>query len=340
MKRLFYIASSLLSVCLTACHESESKTQETEPVKVKIQKVYSSAITNTTYYSGTVEEESGSILSFPLMGTIDKLCVKPGDRVREGQLIASLNPVSIENSYKAAQSTLQQAKDVFQRMKELHDKGSLPEIKWIEAQTKLKQAESMETIARKNLQDTKLYAPYSGIISEKLVEAGQNTAPGLPVVKLISTGQVKVTISVPETEIANISLNRKALIKVPAIGNQNFEGEITEKGIQADPLSHSYKVKIRINQADTNLMPGMVSEVILIKENKTPQFTLPVNAIQLDENNRYFVWINENGKAIRRTIVCTNFTAKGVIATGLNEGDEVIVEGQHKVCTGTPLYSL
>lgn len=102
------------------------------------------------------------------MGTVKKIYVDLGERVTQGKLIAEIDPTSIRSSYDAAKSTLEQAEDAYKRMKLLHDKGSIAEMKWIEVQSKLQQARSMEEVARKNLKDCKLYAPYSGVISEKI----------------------------------------------------------------------------------------------------------------------------------------------------------------------------
>lgn len=90
-----------------------------------------------------------------------------GQQVNAGQLIATLDPTSMQNSYQAAQAVLEQAEDAYRRMKELHDKGSLPDMKWVEVQSKLEQARSMEQIAKRKLDDCRLYAPFSGIIAEK-----------------------------------------------------------------------------------------------------------------------------------------------------------------------------
>lgn len=87
--------------------------------------------------------------------------------MRQGQLLATLDEVSMQNRYQAAKAALKQAEDAYQRMKELHEKGSLAEMKWVEVQSKLQQAQSMEAVARKNLTDCQLYAPFSGVIAEK-----------------------------------------------------------------------------------------------------------------------------------------------------------------------------
>ena len=99
--------------------------------------------------------------------------------MRQGQLLATLDEVSMQNTYQAAKAALKQAEDTYQRMKELHEKGSLAEMKWVEVQSKLQQAQSMEAVARKNLTDCQLYAPFSGVIAEKSLEVGQNVVPGV-----------------------------------------------------------------------------------------------------------------------------------------------------------------
>lgn len=197
------------------------------------------------------------------MGTVKKIYVDLGERVTQGKLIAEIDPTSIRSSYDAAKSTLEQAEDAYKRMKLLHDKGSIAEMKWIEVQSKLQQARSMEEVARKNLKDCKLYAPYSGVISEKNIEAGQNVMPGVPVAQLVGVQDLKVKISVPETEIANIQKNQKAKIMISALGNSSFEGVVAEKGIVANTLSRSYDVKIHIDHPSKDIMPGMVTEVVL-----------------------------------------------------------------------------
>lgn len=111
------------------------------------------------------------------------------------------------------------------------------------------------------------------------------------------------------------------------------------KGVQANPLSRSYEVNVGIQTKNTGLLPGMVTEVWLQDADKSQACVLPANVLQLDEHNNYFVWLKgADGKASKRVVACGKFTATGVtVVNGLNEGDEVIVEGQQKVCEGTPL---
>ena len=331
MRQLCNVTVLLLLFGLTSCQNNGDKQTTMSPVKVKVLRVSSSEIDGTERFSGTVEEANSTSLSFSIMGTVKTVHVGLGDRVAKGQLIATVDPLSMQSSYDAAKASLAQAEDAYRRMKELYDKGSLPEIKWVEVQSKLQQA-----VARKNLDDCKLYAPFSGIISEKMAEVGQNIMPGLSVVKLVTANQLKVKIAVPETEIAAIATGQKATITVSALNGRVFAGTVTEKGIVANPLSRSYDVKIRVDDADKELMPGMVVEAVLSGTGMGTLHVIPAHIVQLDEQNRSFVWVNAGGKASKRIIQCGGFTSEGVIVlSGLEESEEIIVEGQQKVCENT-----
>lgn len=336
----------LASAVLTGCgKKADGAADAQEPVSVKEMVVGEDTLTadgqaaGGTNYSGTVEEENGVALSFAIGGTIKQLRVKVGDRVRRGQLIASVDPTSVKNAYDMAHATHLQAEDAFKRMKQLHDKGSLPDIKWVEAQSQLQQAVAAENVARKNVADCNLYSPTDGIISEKLAEAGQNTAPGMPIAKLVTTRVLNVKIAVPESEISGIKAGQHATIKVQALNGRCYSGHVVEKGVIADPMTRSYSVKIRVESAADGLLPGMVSSVSLAGGTSSAgTVVIPARLVQLGDDNSNFVWIDNGGKAVRCTIVCGGYQSNGVtVVSGLQHGDRLIVEGQQKVCSGTPV---
>ncbi len=343
------IAIALLAFLAVGCSKKQEAQTTAEAVKVKEITIGTDGATTSARdaygYSGTVEEENGSSLSFTTGGTILQLKVKVGDRVRKGQLIATVDPTQVKNTYEMAHATRMQAEDAYGRMKQLHDKGSLTELKWVEAQSQLQQAVAAEGIAKKSLADCALHAPFDGVVSEKYAEVGQNAAPGMPIVKLVTTNVLNVKISVPESEMANVRVHQRARIAVQALGGKQYEGYVVEKGIVADPISRSYSVKIRVVGTSNALLPGMVSQVALDRTDAQKagmaakaDVVIPAHLVQLADDNSNFVWVDEGGKAVRRTIVCGEYQSNGVsIVSGLKTGDRLIVEGQQKVSTGTAI---
>lgn len=325
-----YVIMASLVIGLAGC--SNREVQENGPVRVKVQTVQVQPMQGVQGFSGTIEEMTDSTLSFSVSGTLTQIRVSAGQRVRQGELIASVDDATLQNSHTLALAALEQAEDAYARMKQLHDANSLPEIQWTEVQSKLKQARSAEQIAQKNLEDSRLYAPFGGVIAEKNVEVGQNVMPGAPVVRLVGVEQVKVCISVPENEIARIQVGQAARIRVSALDDKVFEGSIVEKGIAAHPLSRSYEVKALVKNPSGELLPGMLCEMEVKQELAREGILLANHIVQLDSESRQFVWVNRSGKAAKRYVTVGELSSRGVfITSGLAPGDEVLVEGQQKV---------
>ena len=336
MKKIKPIAIVLAAAALTACSgDTATGGAERGAVNVEVTRVKAATADRTSRYSGTVEEGSGSLLSFAVEGTVNNVLVDEGDRIGKGQLIATLDTEQRAHNHAAAQAALAQAEDAYARMEELHGKGSLPEIKWVEAQTALKRARAAEQMARRQLADCRLYAPFGGVISKKFVEKGQNVAAGTQVVKLVAVGRMKVKISVPENEMAQISIGQKADVTIEALGGAPMQATVAEKGVAADPLSRSYDVKLSLPKADRKMLPGMVADVALQDGSSSAACILPAHIVQIDEQNNEFVWLAVGGKAVKRIVTVGGFTAEGVTVTsGLADGDMVITAGAQKVSEG------
>lgn len=311
------------------------KEEKRPAVKVRTQKVETVAVGEGQAYSGTVEATTATSLSFAVSGTVTKVCVGEGQRISKGQLVATLDEATLRDAHAAAKAALEQAEDAWRRMKQLHDAGSLPEIQWVEVQSKLRQAQSAESMARKSLNDGKLYAPFTGVIAEKNCEAGQNVMPGMQVARLVDVSQVKVCIAVPESEIAHIRVGQEAMVSVAALGGKTFRAKVSEKGVAANSLTRTYNVKAVADNTDSSLLPGMVCSLRLASEKSSRCVVLPQKVIQIDERNRHFVWTVAKGVAHKRSVGIGELLPEGVVvSSGLAEGDEVIVEGGQKVSEG------
>ncbi len=333
IKNIGFVILFVVCVFITGCKQQECK--QKIPVMVKVEKVHKTILDGHQSFTGTVEETIGTNLSFSVPGTVTGIRVTAGQRVAKGALIATLDESSAKSSYESASAALGQAQDAYSRMKQLHESNSLPEIQWVQVQSQLQQAQSAEQIARKNLADCRLVAPFSGVIASKDVETGHNVMPGMTVAKLVSVNQVKIKISVPENEVSQINIGQPVNISVSALGGKTFNGKIVEKGISANAMSRSYDIKAIVDNPGCELMPGMICTLFTGKEQRIAEIVVPANIIQTDNENRTFVWVNENGKAAKKFVTVGSLTKEGIsIISGLKESDEIIVSGQQKVSSG------
>ena len=116
---------------------------------------------------------------------------------------------------------------------------------------------------------------------------------------------------------------------------------MTEKGIVANPISHTYEAKIRLENPSGALLPGMVCDVRLSGEESVPAITLPNNAVLIANDGGRFVWKIVDGKAKATPVRTGDLTERGLfILEGLNEGDIVVIGGYQKISEGMRVRAL
>lgn len=324
---------------LWACANKKDNTPKA-PVAVSVVTVGGTDSGVSSEYVGSIVERSGTALSFEVPGNVLRLMVDQGDHVSKGQLLATLDPVTLRDAHQLTLTTLHQAEDAYRRFEPLHKQGVVSDIRWVEIQTKLEQAQSSERLARTQLQRTSLVAPFSGVISERTAERGMNVMAGQQIYRLVDISSVDVKMSVPEGEVSSINVGARARVSVKAVGGKSYEAVVKEKGVEANAVSHTYSMKLGIVNSDGKLMPGMVCSVEMAEVSQSSVGTLavPLNAVKLDSDNRRFVWLAVAGKAHQQYIIIGNFVEGGVIVTsGLKVGDKVITEGSQKVSEGQDL---
>jgi RND family efflux transporter MFP subunit len=340
MNKVIYVCL-LASLTLAGCSSKPKAEATGKVIPVKTLRIAPSAVTGETNYIGTIEESFALSLSFSGMGTVEQILVSEGQKVNKGQLLATLNPATAQNAVDAAKASLRQAQDAYDRLSKLHNSGSLPDIKFVEVETGLQQAKSMLAMAEKNLGDCRLYAPGSGIVAVRNIEPGENVIPGATALKLITVDRMDVKIAVPENEISRIVPKQEAVVEVTALGGERFEGKIETTGISAHPLTHAYEVKIRIDNPQGRLMPGMVCKVRLKQPDREAGIVIPNRAVQIAPDGSRFVWLASDGVARRCSVTTGDLKGKGVsIENGLKDGDRLIIEGGSKVSDGMKINVL
>lgn len=330
---------ALLTILLAgSCSEKQSVGVKA-PLRVATEVAgTSTADESAAVYVGTVEEREATAVSFTGMGVVRRVLVSEGQAVSRGQLLAEMDDTQARNLLAGAEAAMAQANDALQRYRQLHDAGSLPEVQWVEIQSKVAQAQSQLAVARKNLSDCRLTAPVSGIIGRKMVGAGETALPSQAVVTILDISSVKVKVSVPEGEIAAINEHTPSTISVEAAGVTLNGGRI-EKGVVADAMTHTYDLRINLANSGRRLLPGMVAAVRLAMPHaeSSRQCTLPVTAIQQRSGGEHFVWtVSADSTAHRATVVLGPTTGNRIaITSGLEQGQRVVVEGYQKLSEGT-----
>ncbi|MBQ9466382.1 MAG: efflux RND transporter periplasmic adaptor subunit [Muribaculaceae bacterium] len=325
----------VLVIAAASCGEQPLQ-QAKQPVRVATELLGAATTGAGRSYVGIIEENEATAVSFTGMGVVKQMLVNEGQYVSRGQLIAVMDDTQARNMLAGAEAQLAQAQDALERYRMLHDNGSLPEVQWVEIQSKVAQAVSQVEVVKKNLADCRLTAPVSGVVGRKMVGAGETAMPGQAVVSILDISTVKVKVSLPETEVAAVTASTPSTINVEAAGKIVAGGRI-EKGVQADALTHTYDVRITVHNPDRKLLPGMVADVTLDTGKAGAALTLPLTAVQRRAGGELFVWTVAVDSTAHRAPVNIGATIgnRVIVAGGIKQGDRVVTEGYQKLGEGS-----
>ena len=331
---------------LLSCGGKKEQKVVIEPINVKVITMnYSGDAEQQISYSATVKESKEISLTFQVSGNITAVNVDKGQWVKKGQLLATLDGTTFTEQYNTELARQKLAQDNYNRINEVYKKGSIAEIKLVEAKSNLDQTTSTARAAYQNIVHTKLYAPADGYIGEKTAEAGDLASPGTSVFKLVKIEQVDIIVPVPELEINNLQKGQPAIIRIAALGNRNFEGKVDEIAVIAEDASHNYNVKVKVNNRDRQLKPGMIANVYFPAKGKSKgadstTLSIPLSALQVNEQNQNFIYTvdKSSSTSVRRLVDCGPILNDRVMIThGLSSGDQVIIAGYQKITSGTPV---
>ena len=338
MKQGLTIAVAIaLATSLIACKQEETAPPP-KPVQVNLLEIKNDNQAQEFTYSGTIDPENTALVSFAVPGVIEDVAVEEGQFVKQGQLLANIDDTEYRNALFIAAATLTQAEDMYNRLSSLYNKGSLPEKDFIDIQTKVAQARANKEINAKHIRDSKLKAPFTGIISRKMIELGSTAAPGIPAFQIVKTDQVYARIAVPEGQVGDLLKGMASGVFVKTL-NQTFNGNITIINPQADPVAKTYDVKVKLDNASGRLLPGMIADVTIRTGKKVEVMTIPAKAIVRDADGIAYVFTaNKEGTALRKRVEVKAVTgANELVVTGLNLGDKIVIAGQSRLKEGTLL---
>ncbi|WP_442590508.1 efflux RND transporter periplasmic adaptor subunit [Pedobacter sp. AW31-3R] len=349
LSRRGFSAMLILCAAIAGCNNESDKMKTVAPVKVNTLTIggedqAGSAIS----YSGTITANKTIDLSFQVSGTVLNIPVSSGQYVTKGQLIAAVDETVYRNQYNAQQAQANLARENSLRVAEVFKKGSIAEIKMIEAKSNAEQASSAAKATYQNILHARLYAPQSGYIGEKRIESGATAAPGVPVVQLLDISQVKVNIAIPEAEINQFKKGDQAAVTIQALQNLKLEGKVDEVAVSSAQGIPTYTVKVLLSNGNNKLKPGMVCTILFNNKKKDSgkdeagqePIVVPVQAVQIDENNVNFVYVTnaEGNKAIRKNVKTGELFNNGIaISSGLQQGEKLIITGYHHLTNDTPI---
>ena len=333
-------AIGALALLLGACGEDEAPQAAPDPVRpVKTVVVAGGGSGAMRSFPGRVDAARQVELSFSVPGKLQELPVKEGQRVEEGEVLASLDPTDYRTVVTDQQARFDKAQAEFRRAEELIQKNFISRQDYDALRSTLRSATASLERAKVDLGYTVMKAPFSGRVAQRYVENFTEVQAKEPVLALQDTDDLEVKFQVPENLMRLAREGRaRDLVKVSArfdgAGDRSFPLAYKEVSTRADPQTQTFQATYTLPAPDdVTLLPGMTASVdvdMSAIRSGSEVFTLPVSAVVGDTTKTPTVWVvNEESMTVSpRSVEVGAMSGERISVTaGLEPGDRVVVAG-------------
>ncbi|WP_305403523.1 efflux RND transporter periplasmic adaptor subunit [Photobacterium leiognathi] len=338
MRRQVYIAI-LACVALIGCKEDKATVKEPESRPVKLQSVSVGDNESLRSFPAIVEAGDKAVLAFRVSGQLNNVQAHPGEFVRKGQTLATLNPDELSLLVKQAQAQYDLAKVQFKRNSQLRKTNVVSELDYDASKANLKQAKAALDKAKSNLSYAKLIAPYDGHLSLSMIENFEYVAAKQPVMHIQSAKLINMTFQLPDYLLARFQGHAEEInptVAFDALANQTFPAQFKEIDTEPDSKTSSYKVTLSMARPEgSNIMPGMSGSVTIVLPHGNAG-SIPTRAV-ITEGNKHFVWRVNDKQQVERVEVTLDKNNR--VISGLNDGDVIATSGVSELQAGQKVRS-
>ncbi len=285
---------------------------------------------------GAVESDDNILLNAEMPGKITRVYVKEGQNVHKGQLLVSIDDQIINSSIEEVKTGLEMADFMYKKQLKLNEQGLGTEIELENAKSQKKSLEAkLKTLyAQKGKSNIK--APFSGVIDEVFVTAGEMASPQFPLLRIVNNSHIKITASVSENHLATVKIGTPVDVVFPNLNDTIIQSNVTYIGNYIDPVNRTFRVHIGLKNNKT-FLPNQIAKVNITDLNLDSALVVNSQSILQDTDNNNFVYkMISNGNntyQLKKVYVNIIKSYKGMSAIApinkndLPKGSKVVLDG-------------
>ncbi len=314
----------MMALLLVSCGSDEVAQQEERPVSVRATVVRVSDEQVTRSFTGSLEGEKQADIYTKIAEVVERVEVREGQRVSEGQMLILLDKSGPSSMYRNNESLFRNAEKNFHKMEYLYKEGAVSEAQFDAAKTEYEVSRaSFESAARL----VEIQSPISGIVTSLDVSAGDYLSLGQKLATIASVGRLRVKLGVNSRDVARISEGGAVTVSTTEIAHP-AEGHIVSVSRSADPKTRAFQVEVLLDNAESLYRPGMFVRVSAIVEELHDVVVIPRDAV-VDLDGRETVFVVSDGIAHKRAVTLgVELGGRVVISDGLSAGDTLVTLGQ------------
>jgi membrane fusion protein (multidrug efflux system) len=305
------------------------------PEAIPVEVVSASKQTVNASYAGTanLDAPNESVVTAKSSGVMVSQLAEEGDFVRQGQVLARIDPARAKLEVQRNQATVNKLSNNYRRAQELLTQKLISTEAHDQIKFDLESARASLDLAQLELAYTNVTAPISGVVAQRMIKQGNLVSLNAPVYRIVNNQQLEAVMNVPEREMSVIQSGLPVQMLVDAIPGQVFEGRIDRVSPVMDSGSGTFRVT-SVFDGKQVLRPGMFGRIEIVYDRRENVLTVPRTAL-LDDESDPSLYVVRNGKS-QRVSIKTGYSNGEIVevVSGLKAGDKVITAGKVAVRDG------
>ncbi|MCE4937444.1 efflux RND transporter periplasmic adaptor subunit [Aliivibrio fischeri] len=340
MNKTKSIALVVLLACTLSTPSYAKKTRGNQSVAVLSEEVATHEISQSLSLIGKLKASESVVISPEVAGKIERIAVKANQNVRKGQLVVQLNDDKAIAAIKEARAYLNDEKRKLTEFQRLAKKNAITQTEIDGQKASVDIAQARLDAANADLSDLHISAPFAGTVGFIDFSRGKMVSAGTELLTLDNLSVMQLDLQVPERYLSMLSVGMNVEATSQAWENSVFSGKLigVDSRINAETLN--LRIRIEFPNKDLKMKPGMLMAATLdFPAINAP--IIPVQALEYSGTKRYVYVIGEDNKAIRTEVTLgARVENRVVIASGLNVGDEIVVQGLVNMRDGVTVKQL
>jgi len=284
---------------------------------------------------GTIVPNESVEIKSETDGIVESIQFNEGQRVARGELLVHLDESKFATAVAEAEANLKLSQSNYERARQLFSDKLISQQEFDQTASIFAVNQASLDLKKRQLKDTRVYAPFAGIVGARQISPGQVTTRQTTLTWLVDLDTVKVEVNVPERYLSQIKPGQKIGFTVASYSDDHFEGEVYFVSPQLDPNTRTALVKARIPNAEHKLRGGMFASLSLTLQLREAAIVIPEPALMSNGDSLSVFVMDQNRTAqIRPVKAGLRLAGKVEILSGLNPGENVIVEGVQKLFPG------
>ena len=338
-KKEYVDAMNTMKVDLNEINDGISLLDENERLTLVSKYEIQQTIFNTYIEAQANLKTRKNILILPeFQGTLEKVFVSEGQKVKKGQLLAEINDSGLNEQYEQMVIQAEFAKENFERTQRLWDNNIGSEMQYLKSKTDYEASKKMVDQMKDRLSKTKIYAPFDGEIDEIISNVGSNLIPGVSqILRLVNLDIIYAESFVSEKYISFIGEGTEAIVQIPLL-NMDYKSSVNQTGNFINPSNRTFRIEVPVENFDNRIKQNLDAKIKINIYKKDDAIVIPLRIVREDAVGKNFVYVmSENNKegvylTSKQFITLGNKSEDKVEVTeGLDLGDIVVLEGAYSV---------